>query len=682
MKRELKDHLLYKGLTLSLMTGLVTISPFIYSERAAQAQWDEGRTSGNTIMGRITLNLGNSEDVRNVFADSPAAIGYSRFGSTISLEYRGPQGGNAVATFRCSYPNANGGWELVEGSLQGQCWQAYSNQCDSVAANPLDPTDITLNARSECTSGSAKGHCTIDSAGGSEISGNTGDDMFKILANSNSSDTSQGYFEYTRLGNISNPDRLRWIERTDGSFHPEKDVMMPSGPPGDYSDFTGFIDIHEGMPPEGSSWQMHNAKNLGSEVSITSFENPFYAFITSFDATTIMLPVPDGATGERVVLSEATSNPDLSGELVLTRMDYPTHYHVSAKDGITYDADMDSNFIVVNTGGQDTTVELPSAFVNQDNFFFVRKTDSSNGTVTVEVGTETLAELSEQTETVILASDGENWNLVEDNDLADNLLPTVIDDRIMLHSTGAEWMQAHAWVEHGCYPVDLQVCNTFPPPLSSCQVANSGDGGDGGDGGGDGGDGDPLVFDLDGDGIELVNLSQSDAFFDVDMKDAEDFTAWVAPDDALLVFDRNNDGMINDATELFGNVGGHLEGFSHLAELDSNQDGLISMDDNMFGNLQLWQDKNGDGISDGNELSSLMQMNISEINLTAEYVDNVINGQWESHRSTFTYADGTVGQVSDIWFNHSDVPYNPNDPQESWFTEGDSFWDGNRSMFQ
>jgi RTX calcium-binding nonapeptide repeat (4 copies)/Protein of unknown function (DUF2974) len=70
---------------------------------------------------------------------------------------------------------------------------------------------------------------------------------------------------------------------------------------------------------------------------------------------------------------------------------------------------------------------------------------------------------------------------------------------------------------------------------------------------GDGGDpyGSPLVLDLDGDGLEITNTG-SGVYFDIDNDGLREFTNWVAPDDGLLAFDANGDGVINNASELFG----------------------------------------------------------------------------------------------------------------------------------
>ena len=62
---------------------------------------------------------------------------------------------------------------------------------------------------------------------------------------------------------------------------------------------------------------------------------------------------------------------------------------------------------------------------------------------------------------------------------------------------------------------------------------------------------DPLVFDLDGDGVETL-ASQAGARFDHDRNGFAEQTGWVDSDDGFLVMDRNGDGIINDGRELFG----------------------------------------------------------------------------------------------------------------------------------
>ena len=73
---------------------------------------------------------------------------------------------------------------------------------------------------------------------------------------------------------------------------------------------------------------------------------------------------------------------------------------------------------------------------------------------------------------------------------------------------------------------------------------------------------DPLVLDMDGDGIELVSVANSDVQFDFDKDGFNEKAGWVAPDDAFLVWDKNDNGQIDDIDEMFGNE--TISGFDEL----------------------------------------------------------------------------------------------------------------------
>lgn len=50
---------------------------------------------------------------------------------------------------------------------------------------------------------------------------------------------------------------------------------------------------------------------------------------------------------------------------------------------------------------------------------------------------------------------------------------------------------------------------------------------------------DPLLIDLDGDGIELTRERNSDVHFDFDADGFAEHTAWVKPDDGIVEYLRN-----------------------------------------------------------------------------------------------------------------------------------------------
>ena len=100
----------------------------------------------------------------------------------------------------------------------------------------------------------------------------------------------------------------------------------------------------------------------------------------------------------------------------------------------------------------------------------------------------------------------------------------------------------------------------------------------------------PLVLDLDGDGIELTdhNAATTTTFFDIDTDGFVEQAAWVGDDDGLLAIDSNDNGLIDDASELFGTA--TIDGFAKLAELDSNGDLIIDAHDADWSDLIIWKD--------------------------------------------------------------------------------------------
>ena len=111
----------------------------------------------------------------------------------------------------------------------------------------------------------------------------------------------------------------------------------------------------------------------------------------------------------------------------------------------------------------------------------------------------------------------------------------------------------------------------------------------------------PLAIDLDGDGIETISVDNG-VYFDHDGNGFAEKTGWIGSDDALLVRDINENGQIDNGSELFGNQtilsNGEkaANGFEALADLDSNHDGVFDGDDEAFGEIKVWQDFNQNGV--------------------------------------------------------------------------------------
>ena len=165
---------------------------------------------------------------------------------------------------------------------------------------------------------------------------------------------------------------------------------------------------------------------------------------------------------------------------------------------------------------------------------------------------------------------------------------------------------------------------------------------------------DPLTLDLDGDGIETLSADGS-VLFDHNGDGVKQGTGWIAPDDGLLVLDRNGNGLIDNGSELFGdnttlNNGQSAEhGFAALSDLDSNGDGQFDAEDAQFADVKVWRDQNSDGISQSDELMSLDALNIQSIHLNAVSENTHLgNGNRINARSQFTRTDGSTGDIANL----------------------------------
>jgi Ca2+-binding RTX toxin-like protein len=169
---------------------------------------------------------------------------------------------------------------------------------------------------------------------------------------------------------------------------------------------------------------------------------------------------------------------------------------------------------------------------------------------------------------------------------------------------------------------------------------------------------DPLVLDLDGDGIELTPLNEHRVYFDLSDDGLADRVGWVAPDDGLLARDVDGDGRIVGQAELFGTS--TIDGFVVLSRYDSNLDGVVNSADEIWSSLRIWRDADTDGDTDAGELQSLTHYGITSISLNARPVDRVSSNNVLAFTSTYDLGDGAKREIASAYLQMSQA-----DPTET-----------------
>lgn len=164
---------------------------------------------------------------------------------------------------------------------------------------------------------------------------------------------------------------------------------------------------------------------------------------------------------------------------------------------------------------------------------------------------------------------------------------------------------------------------------------------------------DPIVVDLGRDGLNFIDIEHSNASFIVD--GVKRRSAWVGASDALLAYDVDGDGCIDRLDEIaFGAHAGNAA-LSDLQALqqtvfDQNQDGLFDANDAKWTEFLLWQDGNGNGVSDDGELRGLSEAGIRGLYLNANVLNRAEGADVRVRGYTrLLMDDGSLLQAADVW---------------------------------
>ena len=169
----------------------------------------------------------------------------------------------------------------------------------------------------------------------------------------------------------------------------------------------------------------------------------------------------------------------------------------------------------------------------------------------------------------------------------------------------------------------------------------------------------PIVIDLNGDGVKTISRKNGKTYFDLDNNKFAENTSWIDKNDGILINKTLIANSVTNGSELFGNHtllrDGSLanNGFEALKEFDENKDGVINeLDALAYENLAIWQDTNQNAKLDDNELKSLKELGIKEINLNytnSSFIDE--NGNEHRQTSNVVFENGNKATISDVWLD-------------------------------
>lgn len=156
---------------------------------------------------------------------------------------------------------------------------------------------------------------------------------------------------------------------------------------------------------------------------------------------------------------------------------------------------------------------------------------------------------------------------------------------------------------------------------------------------------DPLVINLN---TNIASVLDQKFFFDLDADGVKEEISTLHAGSGYLALDKNNDGIINDGSELFGTTSGN--GFGDLGKYDSDNNGWIDEADAIFKQLKIWtKDENGNDI-----LCSLYDSGVGALYLGNSDTEFSIKDN-DNHTNAiirktgiFLYEDGNVGTLQQL----------------------------------
>ena len=155
---------------------------------------------------------------------------------------------------------------------------------------------------------------------------------------------------------------------------------------------------------------------------------------------------------------------------------------------------------------------------------------------------------------------------------------------------------------------------------------------------------DPLVINLNG---SMPSLSSKTFSFDIDSDGTSNQISMLSQGNVYLALDKNENGMVDDGSELFGTKSG--DGFADLRKYDEDNNGWIDENDAIFDKLQIWSKTDTE-----NKLIGLGEVGIGAIFLGSTQTQFSLKSETNDllgeikKSGFFLYESGLAGVISQV----------------------------------
>ena len=166
----------------------------------------------------------------------------------------------------------------------------------------------------------------------------------------------------------------------------------------------------------------------------------------------------------------------------------------------------------------------------------------------------------------------------------------------------------------------------------------------------------PIILDLDGNGVQTLSASASNARYDMNGDGFGDDTSWMGSGEGMLFLDRDGNGTLSNTGEFsfINDVEGATSDLAGLSAFDSNGDGTLSSADARFADFRLWRDGDGNGVVNQGEILSLAGAGVQSLGLAGTAADGMValGDVVTINTGSFTRTDGTMAGFIDAAFTY------------------------------